>query len=45
VDILAKIQCPHTDDPNARDARVDSLFSLASLNFLTPKSPMPKKVS
>jgi hypothetical protein len=35
--ILAKIQCPPTDDPNARKARVDSLFSPPRIEFLNPK--------
>ena len=44
MDILAKIQLPHTDDPNARKARVDSLFSPPVIEFLNAKSPMPKRV-
>ncbi|MDF1865065.1 MAG: hypothetical protein P1U70_09535, partial [Saprospiraceae bacterium] len=35
--ILAKIQCPPTDDPNARKARVDSLFSPPRIEFLNSK--------
>ena len=41
MDILAKIQCPPTNDPNVRNAHVGSFFANAKLNFLTPKSPMP----
>ena len=37
MDILAKIQCPPTDDPNARKARVDSLFSLPRIEFFNAK--------
>jgi hypothetical protein len=41
VDILAKIQCPPSNDPNVRNAHVVSFFAIAKLNSLTPKSPMP----
>jgi hypothetical protein len=34
VDILAKIQCLHTDDPNAR---VDSFSSPPSIEFFNAK--------
>ena len=37
MDILPKIQCPHTDDPNARNARVDSLSSTLPFEFLNGK--------
>jgi hypothetical protein len=41
VDILAKIQCLPTNDPNVRNAHVGNFFANAKLNSLTPKSTMP----